>query len=181
MTAQPRFDHKTYVPFLKGKQGELGALRDLRGRARGRTVPLLDVVPPRATNPQRDLDLLIDRLGRWWGTSERLFVDPLHVPVNALVGNAQNAVEYLFAAARTSNLAAVPVTGIRRDPAYQTAVAAHHAHRGSGVGVRLEPHDVQRAPAALDAELTALLGSLGVSRADADLLIRGSRPQPPRQ
>ena len=57
----------TYTPILKWKTGEQGALKEMEESAKINMVPLMEVLPPGASDYESYLETAIDRISKSWG------------------------------------------------------------------------------------------------------------------
>ena len=57
----------TYTPILKWKTGEQGALKEMEENAKINMVPLMEVLPPGASDCESYLETAIDRISKSWG------------------------------------------------------------------------------------------------------------------
>jgi hypothetical protein len=71
---------------------------------------------------------------------------------------------------RPLGIQSIPVTGLGRDGAYQTAVRGVHASDGRGVCIRIEQTDFEDV-GNLQSSLDALLAQLGLSRSESDIVL----------
>lgn len=172
------FDHIHYVPILKGKAGEYGALRDLDPDVKERLTPIIEV-------PSIPWDYENDRPGKTvkdhvinvapnivkhWGTERAIFVDMLWVPSEEGATEGDYPLSFLFNEAQSAGLQLIPVTGLSRDRNYQNAVREVVARDRRGVCVRLESPDFEEL-LDIDTTLEAFLDALGVGPSDTDLVI----------
>jgi hypothetical protein len=171
------FDEFHYVPLLKAKAGEMRALQDLREENRDGITPLLDVVPipwdfvedRPAKAVDQHLATLASQTERSWGTERTFFVDLATIEDEPLI-DGRAPLRHVMDAYRAIGAQAIPVTGPGRSAAYQAAVtkAAQTDHRGVCVRVPLEELGK---PQRLRDTLVALLADLGVTAAEADLIL----------
>jgi Beta protein len=172
------FDHTHYVPILKGKDGEYGALKELNGVTRSGLTPLVEIVSipwdfqndkPKETI-DRHLDDVAEKMLASWGTARTLFIDPYWIDEAERMKDGRHYLTFVFDDARAKGLQAVPVTGLRRDLPYQQAVKAIMAADRRGACIRLENEDFSEL-FDLNRNLDDLLAALGVSKGDVDLLM----------
>jgi hypothetical protein len=165
MATTVRFDDRHYVPILKGKDGEYGALRELGAGARARTTPLIELAPP-----EGPLENVIDRFARFatnW--RERLFVDDLRVPPTARTAGGASAAEHALNVAQASGLAVIPVTGVDRGAAHHATTQAYAVAAGSGTALRVTFGQARAATFAADVAQT--LKALQLTPTDVDLIV----------
>src|ERR1043165_6479537 len=160
------FDHKHYVPILKGKEREYLALRELAGDARDRLTPLIEPTPipydfengAPAKTVDAHLANAVSKIVTNWGL-DPVFIDLDWIPSSETMTDGRHPLKFIFDGARAVELQAIPVTGINRDAAYQAAVknALDSDHRG--VCIRVESDDLDDL-IDLNSSLIALLGEL---------------------
>lgn len=163
-----------YVPILKAKEGELGALQTLAASAADAIVPLMEVpevpVDPETGEATRDeVDFLADlgfgqKMAKAW--SHRFFVDVGWADSN----QATSPLAIVLSSCRDANAAACPVVSTAHSN--QTLAAASHHHRltGSGVCIRLGEADFAEEVNQVEV-IDRLMDSLGVDRTAADVVI----------
>ena len=171
------FSDKHYVPAIKWRQGEYGALEELRAHHKVDITPLVDVPPIpwdfAEERPTKTIDTHVarmpDQMVKAWGKERPIFVDIGLVDPGARLATGQHPLDGLFMALATAGVQAVPVTATDRDDNYQRAVAAIVARDGRGLCVRAVADDFD-STASLGI-LTDLIDAFGISRGDIDLII----------
>jgi hypothetical protein len=171
-------NHRHYVPFLKGKQGELDALSKIERRDREHLTPLIEIGPididPKTGARVKSLDETLEgvaaKIVNAWGSLDFCFVDLPEFEPTARVEDGRHPVARFFDEAKTVDLAALPVTGLDRDRPQLEAVAEAISWGRNGVGVRLRRAELQD-PAALDAGLRRLADALQIDFRQIDLLL----------
>lgn len=172
------FDHSHYVPILKGKAGEYGALRDLDPDVKERLTPLIEVPSiswdyeneKPAKTVSEHVASVTPNIVKHWGTERTIFVDLLWIPSSEFMADGSHPLSYVFDSARSVGLQMIPVTGLSRDRNYQYAVRETIARDRRGVCIRLESPDFEEL-LDIDATIETFLNSLGVSPGDTDLMI----------
>jgi hypothetical protein len=172
----PAFDHKHYVPCLRAKMGEFVALRELTHTVKSSITPILEI-------PERDWDFeneeykktIDEHINRFpglvadcWGTNE-VFIDAPTISPQDSMASGAHPMDYIFSQLAAHNVAAIPVTGPYRDPAYQNAVRTIAGRDGRGVCIRIQPEDLQAGN--LASELQALIEGFGLSSGEIDLIL----------
>src|SRR5450759_864056 len=120
-----------YVPILKAKLGEFGALADLAAAIKPSIVPLLEVppIPWDYENevPAKAIDAhvgpVVEKIRTSWGSSQIAYLD-LDLLADEVLASGTHPIEALFAEAATAGLMLVPVAGVDRSAADIAAVAA---------------------------------------------------------
>jgi len=169
--------NKHYVPILKAKSGEYGALQALSPEQKERMTPLLEIPPvpwDHATNsPAKTIDehlLKVDsQFEKSWGTSERFFVDLLWIGEREKMLDGTQPLTHLFRRNRSRNLQSVPVTGLLRSDEYQKACREVARADNRGICLRLLKDDFEGAD--IDSTLTELLTVLKLRPTEADLIL----------
>src|SRR5450755_4311767 len=160
-----------YMPVLKGRQGEFAALASIRPTTRQRILPMVEIVPGPADEPAA-LKSVIDRTAtklRTWAGSRLLLDAGLLATDVALTGDV-GAVGYSVAGAISKGVSATPVVRLNDQERARRDAATAHAENASGIAVRLSAEDLDEDSEAIEAGLTELLRTLGMSRAAADVL-----------
>jgi hypothetical protein len=144
------FDHTHYVPVLKAKKGELDALEELSTRVRDSLTPLIELpdIPwdfedeaPAKTVDQH-LQKIPKRLADAWGAAGRpLFVDLGLLDPGDRLATGDHPLAYVGHVCHQHGLQIIPVTGLRRDADYQSAVDRVSKQHGAGVALRVSPED----------------------------------------
>jgi T4 beta protein len=144
------FDRRHYVPILKGKAGEYGALRQLAAGPKSRLTPIIEIPPIpwdyKNNQPGKTIDDHLKdaakKIDLAWDSERALFAD-----VGALseerMRDGRHPLGYLFDTARDRGLELIPVSGLNRDSGYQGAVRQIVARDERGVCVRLEGNDFE--------------------------------------
>jgi len=170
-----------YLPILKWKRGEMDALRLLFAHDRTQIIPLLelldDTIDPDEPPPVQGAPTAFDRAAakvlQCWGTAN-FFVDADELDVSA--PSVPHPVDRLFAACRQINLSAIPVTSLNTSAAFLQEVRAIIAADGRGCGVRVDPDDL--VDPGFSASLLGVLGALGVTAGNVDLILDWREIQP---
>lgn len=102
------FGQEHYVPVLKGKAGELGALRELDPRARSGLTPLVEV-PPSVD----EVDAAVTRIGaavpKCWPQDTPIFVDVLCAVDGVELEDGSDPLVALFKSLSRASTYAIPV------------------------------------------------------------------------
>ncbi|MCK4820862.1 beta family protein, partial [bacterium] len=172
------FDHKHYVPVLRGKEGEFRALEHLRPNTRRNLTPFIDI-------PRRDLDLITNqpkdridvylkkkaqKIHKAWGTRRQIFVDLFDLDLDLRIPSGTHFVQFLFSRLRNHDVRAIPVTGLDRDDDYNTAVEQIISVDKRGVAIRLQKEDIE-ASSSTQADIRDLLADLNMKEKDVHLVL----------
>lgn len=162
-----------YVPILKGRAGELDALRDVQMQTRQVMFPLVEFAPKDESDDpagvRKVCETTIDTLrGRH---PDPLQLDGGLFDLDAEVDAGLGVVGLLANMARAQMLTAQPVLRVADpDRAVIEAAGAHDVDR-RGLTIRLGGEDLDEDPEALDAMLQDLLNRTQTGRRDVDLLL----------
>ena len=126
-------DH--YVPVLKIKRGEKGALDDVGAKHPGMFTPLLEVVSKKSDKTlAQHIDTTFDKLIQ---SVDRLM--PCFLDTRELEADGEVASQAVFQRARAEGMGFVPVVGITRT----VGNAAALQHRDNGVALRLTRKEME--------------------------------------
>lgn len=138
-----------YVPVLKGREGEYGALQTLSESVRRVLTPVLELPPIpwdfEADRPARSIDTHLRKVGqkieRAWGTDRDIFVDLIWISETERMTNSQHPVDFVFSALRSRGVKAVPVVGLVRGDEYLRACRSAIALDKRGACLRIQRED----------------------------------------
>lgn len=172
------FDHTNYVPILKGRLGEYGALHELSPEAKARVMPVIEVPPIpwdfAEDRPGKTIDRHLrdvsKRLEQAWGAERLIFVDLLWIAESDRMADGAHPLAHVFSTARDRGLQLIPVTGLMRGNEYQTACRDIFSCDARGVCLRLQREDFDETQD-LGQQVAALLDVLGVSPSETDLIL----------
>jgi hypothetical protein len=116
------FDHKHYVPILKGRQGEYGALETLNRTIKSGLTPLIEIPPIPWNFAQGVLGKSIDghlakvatTMRKSVGLSRSFFIDLVWISESERMEDGTLPIEWIFRAAREQNLLPIPVINLVR-------------------------------------------------------------------
>lgn len=165
-----------YVPVLKFRTGEYQAIFRLSDKAKNRVAPLF-VIPqiefdfetwsPKHTVEEHVAPFSKRFFAKWKTREAWVDIDP------SLYGEAMDSgldvITHIFDELRNLKARAVPVAGLNQPPSMIAALAKIVAKDGRGIGIRARLEDVMRPD--FSKLVTVLLSQIGVSEAQADLLI----------
>jgi Beta protein len=172
------FPLNDYVPILKGKEGEYGALGSMSPEEKERMTPLIEIppIPWDHTNgvPEKIIDqhlMKVDRkLEKSWGTQQPFFIDLRWIGDRERMSDRTHPLAHLFSQIRLRALKAIPVTGLIRSNDYQVACREIVETDKRGVCLRLQKEDFEEEQP-VEASVTKLLASLRVSPEKTDLVL----------
>lgn len=158
-----------YVPLLKGKAGEFAALHSLTAYDLRDLTPFIDVpMVPQGASPAKHYARQYAHLRDHWGDRGRVLVDSRLVQAGIRAEDGSHPALQLFQRAAGLGITLVPVSGLRREGAYQESVRTGAATLGHGACLRLEDADL--APA-LVSDVTRWLGFVGLEPEQVDLVL----------
>jgi hypothetical protein len=166
----------SYVPILKGKEGEFAALETLHKNIRDSVVPLIEVpgVPYDYANqrPAKTLEEhvsnLANRLHKCWG--ERMLYIDFPWFDEERVSNGDVALASVLDDCRAAGVQAVPVVSRGSSAEFLAAAGSYSQATDLGACVRLVVNDFEE-DVDIDAELVTLLGPFGNDGGTIDLLL----------
>jgi hypothetical protein len=160
-----------YLPALKGKRGELRALRFLSRSARQLILPMIDVPPPSldTTDLDQHLETFAGALAKGWRSSQPVLVDLFDLPQSLRCTGNRHPVSEVWRLLSERQVMGVPVTGFDRDQPYERAIAKVIAQAGS-VAIRLLKTDIAD-PELADGAIASLLKSLRVPCTNAIVIL----------
>ncbi len=173
------FGHNHYVPVLKGRDGEYGALRTLTRSVRQAVTPLLEMPPIpwgyEQERPAKTIDEHLKKVGqkieRAWGAGRFLFVDlPLWIPDSERMIDGEHPLEYVLRSLRVRAVKAIPVVGLLRSNDYLQACRNVVRLDERGVCVRMQREDFVEFGNIADAA-RGILEAVGAEIQDADLVL----------
>jgi hypothetical protein len=159
------FDHKHYVPILKGKRAEFPALGGLKSK--DMITPLLEGVP----SSWREIPKRMAETAGWPNDSpyflDLIFMDD---PDDAEDADETHPVRVSFASVAERNQSAIPVTGLGRSPGYQSAARQVVSEQDRGLAIRLTVDDLEDSDN-LDEAIGAVTDFFGLKRSKIDLIL----------
>ena len=172
------FDHRSYVPILKGRLGEYGALHELSPEIRAGVVPVVEIPPIpwdyAEERPSKTIDRHLKdvskRLEQAGARENAILVDLLWIAENDRMADGTHPLTYVFSTAQERGLQLVPVTGLMRGEEYQAACRDIVRRDARGTCLRLQREDFDESQD-LGQQIATLLDCLNLSPSDADLLL----------
>lgn len=168
---------RKYVPVLKGKLGEFGALRNMRQDEKCLVTPLVEIPPipwdHENDQPAKSVDMHLSKIDRLlaksWGVHHPLFLDFLWIGEKERMSDGTHPMENLFARTRNGGLKVIPVTALVRGDDYQDACRRIAARDHRGVCLRIQSEDFELPD--LESEVAEILKRVGLSVGEVDLLL----------
>jgi hypothetical protein len=168
------FDQNHYVPILRWKRGEYGALRLLSDTEKLRLTPLIEFPPGMFSSPENDNDFrgtlirAASDIHKAWG-ARRAFCDLGLMPPAAEAAGIGHPVSLLWEYARRHHLNLVPVIALRASGRYQAAAARVIDRDNGGACIRVTSEQLHSTTFGRD--LADLMASCRVTPATVDLVI----------
>jgi len=170
-----QFIRTHYVPILRWKRAEQVALAKLTADTSNHITPLIELVADNFKNPKkRELSSeevaskISHQLFQFWG-ERPFFVDLHNLSQGLLTEGPSHFLVQLSNYASITQVSLIPVTGISRDPSYQSAVRNVIEKHNQGACFRLSREDINRQTLARD--LKGALSFLEIAPDEVDLLI----------
>jgi hypothetical protein len=176
------FDHSHYVPILKGKQGELNALRNTDPKLLTRFTPMIEVPPIPSEYPDgqddpvpaKSIDEHIKAVAKMFAKSLKgipsLFLDGYYIELEDELDNGSSPIDALFASMRSAKIPFIPSIGLDRVEDYADSVSHAIKTDKRGCCLRLVESDIEGF-AELSDQIDGLLEILSVSYDKVDLLL----------
>lgn len=174
-----QFDSKHYVPILRWKRAEQTALAKLYAHDSICLTPLVELVPENFIHrdskrrvTRLSVNEVINKVGgqlyQHWG-ERPFFIDLCLISPDILNQGSNHFLAMLGQYASILKLSLVPVTGIARDDAYQSAVHTVLSTHNHGACLRLSLEDIKRPTLAED--INTLLSHLQLPPELVDLIV----------
>jgi len=169
------FNYQHYVPILKVRPGEIGALMELDAATAKRLTPVLifprfsDVVKEEISQNAIDnylVNLLPDIKGKW-PFLQRVFVD-LQCFDNQRAGS-ENFVEYIFDKLEEYNILGVPVVSFSCSQEFKAVTANINGKCGCGIAVVIE--DADYGVVSIQNLIQEMLASLACKPGEVDIIL----------
>jgi hypothetical protein len=168
---------RKYVPVLKGKLGEFGALRNMRPDEKCFVTPLIEIPPipwdHANDQPAKSVDQHLSKvdglLAKSWGMYHPMFLDFLWIGEKERMSDGAHPMENLFERTRKGGLKVIPVTALVRGEDYQRACRRIAARDHRGMCFRIQTEDFEQPE--LESKLAEILKCVGVSVGEVDLLL----------
>ncbi|MCL5287772.1 MAG: beta family protein [Acidobacteria bacterium] len=167
-----------YIPILKGRAGEFGALQAMSLNDKQGITPLIEIPPIpwdyKDNKPEKTIDQHLLKVGshleRSWGQDSALFIDSLWIGEAERMAGGEHPVTHLLRKARERAVKTIPVTGLLRGDEYQLAVRDSIAMDRRGACLRLQREDFNEFED-LDSQISTVLENLAISPSECDLIL----------
>jgi len=167
------FEPQHYVPILRWKEAERGALSQLDTHDLTHITPLIELIPENFVQNEKRLPneaamyWVAGQLTRCW--DERpIYMDLLNLPP-ALIPQSGKCLTLLAGYVGFSRFSLIPVTGLHREPSYNIAVRDVVETMNQGACLRLTLEDLRSAT--LDQSVSDLISLLSLKHKEMDLLV----------
>ncbi|MGW4123609.1 beta family protein [Nocardia sp. NPDC004711] len=160
----------TYFPALKGKLGEMQALKNLTPVQRAATIPILDLpIDDTADSSEAAaaVDKFASKLGQHYDATNYVIIDATMTDRSGADGTERVVHLHRHMA---DDLAAVPVVTTSSSPEFLASVSTIADSEGNGACIRLSAEDIANI-AQLPIELTRVLSALNLPPSAVDLVI----------
>jgi hypothetical protein len=161
------------VPILKGRQGEIDALKSVQLRTRQAMLPLVELAPKdevdTAATVAKNCRQTVEKLGKTY--QHPVMLDAGLFDLNAAVDGQRGAVALVTDTARGLGMPAQPVLRLGDPVRAVREAAAAHVTDGRGLTIRLVGEDLDEDPDDLDAALQGVLNDTRTTRALVDLVL----------
>lgn len=143
-------DSKHYVPILKFKSAEVAALKLLPDGIKDKITPVLEIDPPSGDDsitPEdvtRGCEKTISNISDSFG-NRPFFIDLWQFDDNLVTGSGEHPLIWIFNEIKARGLKGIPVIGIGRAEAYESAVETL-CKQGHDLCIRLEVADLPFRP-----------------------------------
>jgi hypothetical protein len=167
------FEPQHYVPIMRWKEAERGALSQLDTHDLNYVTPLIELIPENFVQNKKRLSnevamyWVAGKLMQCWG-ERPIYLDLLNLPPT-LIPQPESCLVLLAGHMGFSKLSLIPVTGLHRNSSYNIAVRNMAERMKQGVCLRLTSEDL-RSPA-LDQYVSNLISLLGLKQQEIDLLV----------
>ena len=167
-------NYRHYIPILKGKRGEFGALRHLTEEKKKLITPLIDVSrisskSKEKTTIEAHLEKIAHYVRKDWGIMP-ILIDLTDIHPDMRTEAGEHPLKYIFTVLRAVGAHAMPVTGLDRDRAYNEAVLSIVKEDNRGACIRVLMEDTDNITD-LNIGLVSLLNDLKLDRKRTHLLI----------
>jgi hypothetical protein len=141
------FDHRHYIPILKGREGEYGALQMLQDR--NGLTPLLEVPPipwdyeeeRPAKTIDKHLEKVAQKIQRSWGPDRTILLDLLWISESERMDDGRHPIQYVFDSGRNLGIRLLPVIGLLKGDEYLDACREAEQQDHRGVCIRVQRED----------------------------------------
>jgi len=167
------FEPQHYVPILRWKAAERGALSQLDTQDSNHVTPLIELVLENFVQNKKRLSNAVamywvaGQLMRCWG-ERPIYLDLLNLPP-ARIPQPESCLALLAGHIGLSKSSLIPVTGLHRASYYNIAVRNIAETMNQGACLRLTLQDL-RSPA-LDQYVSDIISLLGLKQQEMDLLV----------
>jgi len=167
------FEPQHYVPILRWKEAERGALSQLDTHDLTHITPLIELIPENFVQNEKRLPneaamyWVAGQLTQCW--DERpIYMDLLNLPP-ALIPQSGKCLTLLAGYVGFSRFSLIPVTGLHRESSYNIAVRDVVETMNQGACLRLTLEDLRSAT--LDQSVSDLISLLSLKHKEMDLLV----------
>ena len=164
----------SYVPILKGRQGEFLALSTINDATAEAIRPLVELVPKGERGDREAVrtscDKTADTLGDHWG-DRPAFLDAGLLDQSIQFGDGGPLLRATRRTTEQWGVKAIPVLRIDDPPLALQDVAKLNAEFDCGLCIRLVGEDLDREPEELEEAFQLLIGPCQIQRTDVDVVV----------
>jgi hypothetical protein len=164
------------MPVLRGKQGEMFALKRLDAGIQASILPLLDIDESPSTEKKtldRHLELTVERLAKAWGKSHELIIDTDRIDSDKRIANGTHYLSHICKHAEMWGLNAILTCSLDRldSESYLNAITGDHQRSQGKLCIRVFDNDIELSEDEFSSKTTTLLTRVGSNRELCDLVI----------
>ncbi len=172
------FTHRHYIPILKAKRGELGALSEFEESKKEFITPLIELTPlplvikkdgERRKTIDEHLIKLAPSIKKSWDSSSPLYLDTRVIQDDVIMDSGVHFLEHLYNEAMENSLNLIPVIDFERQDIYRQNLAKIIKRDKNGVCLRLDTNSLFSRD--FKSNLEELLKSTSLSVNEVDLII----------
>jgi len=171
------FKTRHYVPILKWKRGEQGALAELDTELKNKLTPLVEIQPipidfrteEYARTIDQHLEDVIERLKISWDITRPIFLDLYWIEPDERMKNDEHPLSFLADDSRRNDIKIIPVTGLDRDSDYQSEVKNINKQDKNGICLRIDSDYIGNPN--IEKQLTSIMQLLENNPEGTDLIL----------
>lgn len=167
----------TYIPILKGKQGEFWAIRDLDDADKQQLLPVIEIPPipwdyeneTEARSIDDHLAKLPENLQQAWGIESSIAIDMPSGMLELNMQDGRSPITYIYEECRAANINIEPTVCLGHPIAHINAARDVIRDGAPGVCLRIQVDDFESDDIAQD--IADLLETLQISEEQVDLIL----------
>lgn len=170
------FNFRHYVPIMKNKQAECGALSELPHNVKSHMTPLLEIVPipcdPNTGEKKKTIEAHLTKLPKAletsWGSIFPIFLDFRYLDTDPISGD--HPMVHLCGQLRLREIKFIPTPAFDCPESYQRAIAKIIKSDQRGLCIRIQKRDLEDINE-MNRNIHDILELCGISLAECDLII----------